>query len=104
LFMGRDIVYSLNNITRVKCGFANVANVADRTLTDRMESFFLAETIKYLYLLFDDENFVNQNPYTFNTEGHLIPLRKEYLRTNSTMNVSLGQCKVQNDDNFFSIE
>lgn len=43
-------------------------DVETRALEDRMESFFLAETLKYLYLLFDDDNFVNQSPYTFNTE------------------------------------
>jgi len=60
-----------------------------------MESFFLGETLKYLYLLFDEESFVyndgssgveinfkNQNNemkscivdtgYTFNTEAHLF--------------------------------
>jgi len=45
-------------------------------LEDRMDSFVLAETFKYLYLLFanpsdlvvDIENFV------FTTEGHLLPL------------------------------
>lgn len=26
-----------------------------------MESFFLAETIKYLYLIFDEENFLHAN-------------------------------------------
>ena len=31
------------------------------TLEDRMESFFLAETTKYLYLLFDPDNFIH-NP------------------------------------------
>ena len=56
-----------------------------------MESFFLAETTKYLYLLFDEDSFVH-NPgsrasvvstphgqcvldaggYVFNTEAHLI--------------------------------
>lgn len=28
-------------------------------LDDRMESFFLSETLKYLYLLFDDEHFIH---------------------------------------------
>lgn len=45
-----------------------------------MESFFLAETLKYLYLLFDEDNFVNTNPYTFNTEGHIIPLSKYWFK------------------------
>ena len=41
---------------------------------DRMESFFLAETIKYLYLLFDPDTEVDVlNRHVFNTEAH--PLR-----------------------------
>ena len=37
-------------------------NVLTHELTDRMESYFLAETLKYLYLLFDSDNFVSLNP------------------------------------------
>jgi hypothetical protein len=51
-----------------------VTDVEKKTLGDRMESFFLAETCKYLYLLFDPDNFVHMGNYIFNTEGHLIPL------------------------------
>ena len=36
-----------------------VKNVNDHTLDNRMESFFLAETTKYLYLLFDEENWLH---------------------------------------------
>lgn len=32
-----------------------------------MESFFLAETVKYLYLLFDPTNFIHNNGSTFDT-------------------------------------
>ncbi len=31
----------------------------DHKLENRMESFFLAETTKYLYLLFDQDNFIH---------------------------------------------
>lgn len=37
-------------------------------LGDRMESFFLAETLKYLYLLVDDNNFIHKGEYIFSTE------------------------------------
>lgn len=59
LHVGRDIMNSLNNLTRVECGFATVHSVLDKTLEDRMESFFLSETCKYLYLvsLFNNETF-----------------------------------------------
>lgn len=36
--------------------------MATHLLENRMESFFLAETTKYLYLLFDVDNFVH-NPF-----------------------------------------
>lgn len=68
-----------------------IKNVRDHRKEDRMESFFLAETTKYLYLLFDPDNFLNNNGgtgtvittpngecvidaggYIFNTEAHPI--------------------------------
>jgi len=39
--------------------------------------FFLSETCKYLFLLFDEDNYLNQhgaNHYIFTTEAHIIPL------------------------------
>ncbi len=39
-----------------------------------MESFFLAETLKYLYLLFTDDDFMNIEEYVFNTEAHPFPI------------------------------
>ena len=35
-----------------------------------MESFFLAETIKYLYLAQDKEKTIDLMKYVFNTEAH----------------------------------
>lgn len=40
---------------------------------DKMESFFLAETLKYLYLLFTDDDIIDINKYVFNTEAHPLP-------------------------------
>lgn len=76
LHVGRDILTSLNNYTRSKCGYATVHDVLDKSLEDRQESFFLSETVKYLYLLFDFSNPINVNDmnYVFSTEGHILPL------------------------------
>lgn len=62
------------------CGFAAVEDVSSLSKLppkheDRMDSFFLSETLKYLYLLFDADNFVNKGDYVFTTEGHPIPMR-----------------------------
>ena len=40
-----------------------------------MESFFLGETLKYLYLLFsDDPDLLSLDTYVFNTEAHPLPI------------------------------
>ena len=42
----------------------------------RMDSFVLAETFKYLYLLFaeEEELLLDMDGFIFNTEAHLLPL------------------------------
>ncbi|XP_018021975.1 ER degradation-enhancing alpha-mannosidase-like protein 1 [Hyalella azteca] len=76
LHVGREILHSLNNLTRAECGYATVHSVIDGSLEDRMESFFLSETCKYLYLLFDHNNPVNlgSGQFLFTTQGHVVPL------------------------------
>jgi mannosyl-oligosaccharide alpha-1,2-mannosidase len=37
-------------------------------------SWFLAETLKYLYLLFDDTSSFKLNEWVFNTEAHPLPV------------------------------
>ena len=40
---------------------------------DVQQSFFLAETLKYLYLLFSDEHIISTDQWVFNTEvGFLL--------------------------------
>jgi mannosidase alpha-like ER degradation enhancer 2 len=58
----------------VKCGFASVQDVTTGQLKDEMESFFLSETLKYLYLLFDPTNPFNDEKWIFTTEAHPLPI------------------------------
>ncbi|XP_029427532.1 ER degradation-enhancing alpha-mannosidase-like protein 2 isoform X2 [Rhinatrema bivittatum] len=67
LELGRDAVESIERISKVECGFATIKDVRDHRLDNRMESFFLAETIKYLYLLFDTDNFIHNDGSAFDT-------------------------------------
>ena len=46
--------------------------------TGRMESFFTAETLKYLWLLFADTAVVPLDRWVFNTEAHPLRVRDEY--------------------------
>jgi mannosyl-oligosaccharide alpha-1,2-mannosidase len=41
---------------------------------DRMESFWMAETLKYFYLIFADPDLISLDDYVLNTEAH--PLRR----------------------------
>lgn len=75
--VGESIINSLNAHTRVKGGFASIRDVTTMQLEDHQHSFFLAETCKYLYLLFDDSFLLNQN-YIFTTEGHPLPVRRSW--------------------------
>ena len=60
-----------------KCGWAGIQDVLTGEKSDRMESFFLGETAKYLFLIFDVDHPLNHldGPYVFTTEGHplIIP-------------------------------
>ncbi|RYQ91717.1 hypothetical protein Ahy_B09g097721 isoform C [Arachis hypogaea] len=76
---GRDMIASLQYGTRCPCGYCHISDVEHHNQDDHMESFFLAETVKYLWLLFDlavgPDNLVENGPYkyVFSTEGHLLP-------------------------------
>ena len=59
LALGEDMLQAMEHSAKTECGYATVKSVKDHTLEDRMESFFLAETTKYLYLLFDEDNFIH---------------------------------------------
>uniref|UniRef100_A0A9J7YS46 alpha-1,2-Mannosidase n=1 Tax=Cyprinus carpio carpio TaxID=630221 RepID=A0A9J7YS46_CYPCA len=76
LKVGQSIVEKLNTHARVPCGFAAVQDVRTGTHEDRMDSFFLAEMFKYLYLLFSEKSQlpINIDDYIFTTEAHLLPV------------------------------
>ncbi|XP_033647803.1 ER degradation-enhancing alpha-mannosidase-like protein 1 [Asterias rubens] len=80
LHVGSDILESLETYTKSTCGYATLHDVFTKTKEDRMESFFLSETCKYLFLLFDSDNHVNRaaSKYIFSTEGHLLPISRKY--------------------------
>eukprot|EP00002_Diphylleia_rotans_P029686 TRINITY_DN6059_c0_g1_i2.p1 TRINITY_DN6059_c0_g1~~TRINITY_DN6059_c0_g1_i2.p1 ORF type:complete len:523 (+),score=74.10 TRINITY_DN6059_c0_g1_i2:71-1639(+) len=50
----REMVASIETFAKTKCGYATIANVVDFRLEDRMDSYFFSETLKYLFLIFDD--------------------------------------------------
>ena len=74
--MGRIFLESLMKNCRTESGYAALSHVSPAEQRDNMESFFLAETLKYLYLLFAPRDTVDLNKVVFNTEAH--PIRKTW--------------------------
>ena len=73
LEMGRTFLNGLIEHCRTDAGYTVLRNVTTKEKGDLMHSFFLAETLKYLYLLFDSEP-LDFDKVVFNTEAH--PLRR----------------------------
>ncbi|KAI0230855.1 Endoplasmic reticulum mannosyl-oligosaccharide 1,2-alpha-mannosidase [Lamellibrachia satsuma] len=75
---GWQIYEAIEKHARVEHGYSSIQNVQDvkaLSYTDKMETFFLAETLKYLYLLFsDDPNLLPLDKFVFNTEAHPLPI------------------------------
>ena len=77
LHFARDAMLQLLRHNKADCGFASVADVNTGRLDDRMDSYFLAETLKYLYLLFDEVCSGRRNEWA----GQIKVLRVPYERT-----------------------
>lgn len=67
---------TLQEHARVPCGFAAVNDIRTGKHEDRMDSFVLSETLKYLFLMFADpsEIALDLDTFIFTTEAHLLPL------------------------------
>jgi mannosidase alpha-like ER degradation enhancer 2 len=70
--MGRTFLQDLVRYCRTDAGYTVLRSVVTKEQGDFMPSYFLAETLKYLYLLFAPEK-LDFDSVVFNTEAH--PLR-----------------------------
>ncbi|MBN2206234.1 MAG: glycoside hydrolase family 47 protein, partial [Candidatus Aminicenantes bacterium] len=70
--MGEVFFGDLVNACRVEAGYASLEDVATKAKSDLMPSFFLAETLKYLYLLFAPADALPFDEVVFTTEAHPI--------------------------------
>ena len=74
---GWNIFQSFEKYTRQTDGYSSINDVRNKDNLrprDKMESFFLAETLKYTYLLFDTKNLFSFDKWIFNTEAHPLPI------------------------------
>ena len=63
---------------KVQHGYASLRDVRSPRggFLDRMESFWIAETLKYAYMLQDATHQVQLDAYVINTEAHPLPIAR----------------------------
>ena len=75
---GWAIFESLRSHARLASGgYASIESVEEVPVRHRdgpMESFWLGETLKFLYLLFSDDTVLPLDEWVLNTEAHPLPI------------------------------
>ncbi|KAG0038695.1 mannosyl-oligosaccharide alpha-1,2-mannosidase [Podila clonocystis] len=75
---GWKIFEAIEKYSKVSTGgYSSIHDIRRKdhiAFSDKMETFFLAETLKYLYLLFGPEEVLPLDQYVFNTEAHPLPV------------------------------
>jgi len=100
LDVGEMILNDIESYCKTECGYAQLNPLTRFKKEDRMESFFISESLKYLYLLFDEDNRIN-NEFTnslFTTEGHFLILPHSVYHNKDYKNSSYLSTK--SDSNF----
>ncbi|XP_037977971.2 ER degradation-enhancing alpha-mannosidase-like protein 3 isoform X1 [Plutella xylostella] len=94
LHVGKSVLKALQQYTRVPCGYAAVNDVRTRVHEDRMDSFVIAETFKYLFMLFGEDSDIpiKMEDYVLTTEAHFLPL------TLATAGRNVSYFRLNDDD------
>jgi ER degradation enhancer, mannosidase alpha-like 2 len=76
LAMGKTMLDALVAHTSTDAGFTVLKNVETMEKGDLMPSYFLAESLKYLYLIFAPDEAIDLDKVVFTTEAH--PIRRSW--------------------------
>eukprot|EP00271_Cylindrocystis_brebissonii_P003675 TRINITY_DN1490_c0_g1_i1.p1 TRINITY_DN1490_c0_g1~~TRINITY_DN1490_c0_g1_i1.p1 ORF type:complete len:664 (-),score=202.07 TRINITY_DN1490_c0_g1_i1:463-2454(-) len=73
---GWNIWQAFEEHCRLPSGYTGLTDVGQNppSRDDMMQSFFLAETLKYLFLLFSDDDVMPLDQWVFNTEAHPVKI------------------------------
>ncbi|KAF9576596.1 mannosyl-oligosaccharide alpha-1,2-mannosidase [Mortierella alpina] len=103
---GWNIFEAIEKYSKVSTGgYSSIHDIrrADNVrFSDKMETFFLAETLKYFYLLFGSDEVLPLDKYVFNTEAHPLPIftpSNELLARTSSYRSSSSSDASPNDNN-----
>ena len=87
-------------VFQVEHGYVGLRDVrkAPPKHDDTQQSFFLAETLKYLYLMFGSNDEINLDEWVFNTEAHplrIVPMKAPTDADNDGVTHSNGSKEPQ---------
>ncbi|KAF9159682.1 Endoplasmic reticulum mannosyl-oligosaccharide 1,2-alpha-mannosidase [Actinomortierella ambigua] len=70
-----NIAQAIEKQCKTSYGYSTLVNVKDSSegMSDYMPSYFLAATLKYLYLIFSSPDKASLDKVLFTTQGHLVP-------------------------------
>ncbi|KAI0076610.1 seven-hairpin glycosidase [Panus rudis PR-1116 ss-1] len=88
---GWKVFQAIEKETRMPAGYASIS-IVDQSPSpkmDEMPSFFMAETLKYLYLLFTEDDPIPLDHWVFNTEAHPLPVFEWNSWEKELYNISL---------------
>ncbi|KAJ6727564.1 MANNOSYL-OLIGOSACCHARIDE ALPHA-12-MANNOSIDASE-RELATED [Salix purpurea] len=71
---GWNIFQAFEKNSHIETGYVGLKDVNTGVKDDMMQSFFLAETLKYLYLLFSPSSVISLDEWVFNTEAHPLKI------------------------------
>lgn len=72
-----DFAQALEKHCKSEGGYSGLRNVYQPAIKDDVQqSFIFAETFKYLYLIFSDDEILSLDNWVFNTEAHPLPILK----------------------------
>jgi mannosyl-oligosaccharide alpha-1,2-mannosidase len=68
-----DAAMAIEKFCKTESGYSGISDVyASGKSDDVQQSFFYAETLKYLFLIFSEDEVLPLDKYVLNTEAHLI--------------------------------
>ncbi|XP_011046600.1 PREDICTED: mannosyl-oligosaccharide 1,2-alpha-mannosidase MNS1 [Populus euphratica] len=99
---GWDIFQAFEMNSRIKTGYVVLKDVNTGVKDDKMQSFFLAETLKYLYLLFSPSSVISLDEWVFNTEAHPLRIvtRHDEVHVGQSKNIQTGRTRGRKESLF----
>ncbi|KRZ03391.1 Mannosyl-oligosaccharide alpha-1,2-mannosidase isoform B, partial [Trichinella zimbabwensis] len=83
-----DFAVAIEKYCKTASGYSGIKNVYDVNpeKDDVQQSFFLAETLKYLYLIFSPDDVIPLDQWVFTSEAHPFPIRFNATSNSAALN------------------